>query len=134
MDKWTRWQPTQGLSGKYYIDSLIISKNWDLIVQLSNQDETQSIEITFKGSIDAYRYTNESFCFATFGDLSAQYGTEFYKDWSFFNIENSNYLKWLSERSRTVSDSFNFKHYCIFGGDEILDILAHVKPHVKILS
>ncbi len=133
MEEWIRWEPIKDLSGKYYIDSLAISER-GLIIQLSDHDKVKKIEILFDSAIDGYRYTNESFCFKIFGDLSQKYGTEFYKDFSFFKITNSEYLKWLSEKSRTWSDQFPFVHFCILGGDEVIDVLARYEPEVRMFE
>ncbi|MCL4415097.1 MAG: hypothetical protein M1365_00125 [Actinobacteria bacterium] len=82
MEEWTRWEPINGLSGKYSINSLTIAED-KLIIQLSDHDKVKKIEIVFDNGIDGYRYTYESFCFKIFGDLSEKHGTEFYKNWSF---------------------------------------------------
>lgn len=133
MEEWARWEPINGLSGKYFINSLIISEE-RLVIHLSDNDKIKKIEIVFDNGIDGYRYTNESFYFKIFGDLSQKYGTEFYKNWSFFKVTNSEYLQWLSKKSRTWSDQFTFIHFCIFGDDEVIDILARYEPIVKFIG
>lgn len=129
MEKWTRWEPTSRLSGKYYLETVVWLEK-GLIIKLSQGD--QKIELLFDGYIDAFRSTNESFYFKTFSDLSKQYGDEFYADWSFFKIANSEYLKWLSEKSCTWSDQFPFIHFCILGGDQIVEILVQYEPIVTV--
>ncbi len=131
MEEWTRWQPTQGLSGKYYLESLTWSEQ-GVIILLSDESNSQKIEIIFKDFVDAYRCTNESFYFLLFSDLSKQYGTDFYKDWSFFKVQNSKYIQWLSIKSATWADQFSFIHFSIFGGNEIIDIVARYEPTVSI--
>lgn len=119
------------MSGKYCLDAFLWPEE-GLIIKLSKGE--QKIEILFDGYIDAFRYTNESFCFKIFGDLSKQYGDDFYKDWSFFKVTNSEYLKWLSEKSHTWSDRFPFIHFCIFGGNEVIDILAQYEPKIRFIE
>lgn len=133
MEKWIRWEPLKDLSGKYYLDSFVWPEE-GLIIELSNENKGKKIQILFDGSIDAFRYTNESFCFKIFGDLSKQYGDDFYKNFSFFKVTNSEYLKWLSEKSLTWSNQFPFMHFCILGGDEVIDILARYEPIVKFIE
>lgn len=133
MEEWIRWEPIKGLLGKYYIDSFGMSEEWDLVIQLSDHNNSKKIEIRFNGCIDAYRYTNDSFVFKVPSDLSKKYGDEFYANWSFFKITNSEYLQWLSEKSYEYSQDFPFRHFCIIGGDEIIDILARYEPEVKII-
>lgn len=131
MEKWNRWQPLETMVGKYYVDFLILSEN-ALIIKLSNGE--QKIEIIFDESIDAFRYTDESFYFKIFGDLSERYGDDFYVGWSFFKVTNSDYLKWLSEQSCSLTNEFSFIHFCIFGGDKVIDVLARYEPKVKFIE
>ena len=131
MAEWAHWEPIKGLSGKYYIDFLMMSTD-GLIIKLSQGE--QKIEIIFDEHVDAFRYTNESFCFKIFGDLSEQYGDDFYVGRSFFKVINSEYLAWLSEQSCTWSDQFPFMHFCIFGGDKVVDVLARYEPKVMIVE
>lgn len=133
MEEWNYWKPIQELSGKYYIDFLAISEE-RLMIQLSNENKVQKVEFIFDGTIDAYRYTNESFCFTIFAELSEKYGDDFYQNWSFFKIINSNYLQWLSKKSGTWANEFSFMHFCILGGDEVIDVLARYEPKVTIMD
>ncbi len=133
MEKWIRWDLKEALSEKYYLDDL----SWPdtgLIIKLRAASNEQIIEIYFNESIDAFRYTNESFCFKIFGDLSKKYGTDFYKNWSFFKVQNSEYLQWLSNNSHGWSDDFSFTHFCILGGDEMIDIVTNYEPEIKIIK
>ena len=133
MEKWIRWDLSEALLTKYYLDSL----SWPdkgLSLRLRAANNEQIIEILCNDSIDAFRYTNESFCFQIFENLSKQYGDDFYKNWSFFKIQNSQYLKWLSDKSHGWSDGFSCTHFCILGGDEIIDIVTDYEPQIKILK
>lgn len=133
MEEWTRWEPTQDLSARFVIDALTLSHD-GLIVKLSAENSTKKIEIIFDDSLDGHRYTNESFCFKIFSDLSDRYGTEFYRSWSFFIITNSEYVQWLSQKSFGYAGEFSFKHFCIVGDDDILDIVARYQPTVRIIT
>ncbi len=133
MEEWIRWQPLKNVSGKYYLESVIWSERGVIIV-LSDELNLQKIEIQFENFVDAYRSTNESFYSVTFSDLSSRYGADFYKEWSFFKIQNSEYVQWLSKKSATWADEFLFIHFCILGGDEIVEIVARYEPTVKIVA
>ena len=133
MEEWTRWQPSKNLPGKYYLTSW----SWPqegLLIELSSEKRGQKIQLLFDGTIGSFRYTNESFCFNVFGKLSKKYGGDFYQDWSFFKINNSEYLKWMVENSDEWADKFDFVHFCIIGGDEMIDIIANDEPKVKIIK
>lgn len=131
MEKWTKWEPVSGIFGRYYIDFFgMVGDEWDFVVRLNDQHQAQKIEIKFTGVVTSYRYTNESYCFGVFGDLSKKYGDDFYSDWSFFKIIGSDYVQWIIDKSY---DS-GFIHFCIIGGDEMLDIVATYEPEVRIIS
>lgn len=131
MEDWTRWEPAEGLSGRYYIDSFgMVGDHWDFVIMLCNEDNTQKVEIRFEGAVVSYRYTNESYCFGIFGQLSKKYGDEFYSTWSFFKIHNSDYIQWIVSKSY---DS-DFTHFCIIGGDEVIDIISTYEPKVTSIK
>lgn len=133
MEEWMRWEPINGVEGKYFVNLLSLSDD-GLVIRLSDWDEKKKIEVIFDGYVDAYRYTNDSFSFKIPAVLSEKYEKGFYKDWSFFKVVNSDYLHWLSEKSSGYADDFPFVHFCIMGGDEIVDILSRYEPEVRIIS
>lgn len=131
-EEWTRWEFCPGLSGKYDIETLV--SNLDgLFVKLSSPDNDRKVELAFTPCADAYRQTNESFIFVLPGKLEKKYGGEFFANWTFFKIANSEYLSWLSNRSQGYSEEFGFVHYCMLGDDAVIDIIARREPHIKIL-
>jgi hypothetical protein len=132
-EEWTRWEPIKGISGQFYLDSLAFSEE-GLSIELSNKLNFKKIQIKFNNPIDTYRYTDESVCFGIFGDLSKKYGNDFYSTWSFFKINNSEYLQWLSEVSGKSINSLPFIHFFIKSSDEIIDILSPHEPEVKIIE
>ncbi len=134
MENWTRWEPINNLSEKYYVDSFCLSDpELDIIITLFNCDKSKKIKIRFNGIVGSFRYTNKNYCSKMLDDIFKKYGADFYSTWSFFKIANSNYLKWLSYKSCTLSDVYPFQHYCIIGGDEIIDILASFGPKTTII-
>ena len=40
----------------------------------------------------------------------------------------------MTKQSCTWSDQFPFVHFCILGGDEIIDVLARYEPKVTIME
>lgn len=132
MEKWIRWEPIPNLSGNFIINSFCMSEKTQILLSAEHHDI--KLEIVFNHNVDAYRYINESWGFSVFEDLAEKYGGNFYKDWSFFKIQNSNYIKSLSDSSIGVSDSFSFIHFCIMSSEEIIHILARYEPTVKILA
>jgi hypothetical protein len=133
MEEWTRWTPIQGLDGNYYLDFFAWSAK-GFIVELISGKKGKKIQIVFADYIDAFRYTNESFYLKVLDNTSAKQDVDFYKNFSLFKITNSQYLAWLSEKSCTLSDRCDFIHFCILGGDEVIDIVANYEPKVTIMD
>ncbi|MFA5998756.1 MAG: hypothetical protein WC747_01925 [Candidatus Babeliales bacterium] len=131
MEEWKHWHPLEEVSGKFYVDGLMMLED-GLIIKLSKGE--QKIEILFDGCIDTYRYTNDSFSFKIISDLNKKYGIEFYGDWSFFKVSNSEYLSWLSEKSCEYSKEFPFMHFCVIGYDEIIDVIVRYEPKVRFIE
>ena len=133
-EEWIRWEPVDGLTGKYSVDTMSLGEQGLIIGLSSLSDNTKKIEIKFEYAIDAYRYTNDSFSFKIAGDLTEKYGREFYGDWSFFKVTNSEYIQWISEKSCTYADEFAFIHFSIVGSDEIVDVLSRYEPTVAFVE
>ena len=130
---WHRWEPIKAdLNGNYYIDLVEQSHNGFRIL-LEQEDTAQKIEILFTGLVLAYRGTEEGVRFHLFTLLSEEYGTEFYAQWTFFKVENSSYIKWVSGECYGVVDNLEPMHFVIMGLDLVLDIVASYEPQVTIL-
>ena len=132
LEIWHRWVPNfDRLIDKYNfkrLDDKIDTLNIFLISITGNQ----KLKICFK-SAWAHRNSYESFRMHLIAQLSERYGSEFYTKWSFFKIENSNYLKWLSAESSGWTDMLNLNHFVIMGIDFIVDVVAAEEPTFKIL-
>lgn len=133
MEEWTRWEPIQGLEGKYYLESFAW-KEAGFIVKLISEEKGKKIQILFDNFIDAFRYTNESFYLKILDNASQKDDIDFYSDFSLFKVTNSEYLAWILEKSCNLSDSMNFIHFCILGGDEFIDIVTNYEPKVTIMD
>ena len=129
MQDWIHWEPIVGLSEKYSIYSIAWLEK-GVIITLSDRASLKKIKITFQNFVDAYRYSNKAFCSNFFSILSMKYGEEFYKNWTFFKVNNSEYIKWIVQKSYEAT----FIHFCILGDDEVVDILARYEPIVKIID
>jgi len=128
-EKWFKWDPgINGLSGKYHLSRLVDKMN-TIDVYLSHKTTNQKIKATFNHTW-AHRNTYETFRMFLISDLFDLYGDKFYVEWSFFRVENSSYMKWLSVESAGLSD--NLTHFVVMGIDFIVDIVAYEEPKIKI--
>ena len=132
-EKWTRWEPIQGLSEKYYIDSVMDTVDGFTIFLSDAKDEEKKVKVFFKDSVDVYRSANESFRYQLIVELKEKYGSDFYGDWTFFKVENSSYVQWLLEQSAGIADGIMFTHFSFIASDSVLDILDPVEPKVELI-
>lgn len=133
-EQWIKWEPIKGLSANYYVDSISDNMKGFKIVLSEAKNEENKVHIIFKDSIYAYRSTEEGFRLEMLYSLKAKYGAKFYSEWSFFKINDSIYLKWLSEQSYGITDRLNPIHFCIFTMNFILDIVATYEPKVELIE
>lgn len=133
MEQWVRWKPLQELSGRFLVDDLHMSHVGVRILLISENNDIK-IEILFDGPTYAYRCTNESLCFGIFPSLGVRYGHDFYANWSFFKINNSDYLQWVASKTTGSIDDYTLDHFCIIGNNDVFEILSRYEPLIKIIS
>jgi hypothetical protein len=133
-EEWIRWIPISGLAPKYSIESVSDSFDGFKVVLFEEFDKKERVIIKFEETVSAYRSTDESYRSKLIVDLDKKYGRDFYGDWTFFKVNNSLYLQWLSEQSCTISDHINLLHYVILGGDFVVDFISGLEPNVEIIK
>ena len=136
-EKWTRWEPINSLSKKYHVKYLFdsIDNGFQVLLIAENNEEKQLL-ISFPNSVNAFRQTDETFTLFTIDYLNKIYGDTFYSEWTFFKVENSNYLESIAEQSLGIAEPpyYNFIHYCIITSDLILDIASTYEPTVTLID
>ncbi|WP_068786946.1 hypothetical protein [Paenibacillus phocaensis] len=132
-ESWGIWEVGNDVTSKYYVESINDTIEGFRILLSDANDEFKKVEILFEDSVHAYRSTDESFRQSTINKLDEQYGTEFYKDRTFFKVTNSEYIQWLSLQSFGIADSEQVHHFSILAVDSIVDIIAAYEPKVSKL-
>lgn len=132
IEQWSRWEPAEGLSNKYYIDSISDTME-ELEIILSDANDRR-IRVMFENSVDSYKSTDETYKLQLICDLDEQYGTDFYSNWIFFKITNSSYIQDTLNGSGVIFNSQEFIHFCIFTSDVAIDILATYEPKVELIE
>ena len=133
-ENWTRWEPILGLSESHYIDSVSNDENGFMIILLDANNKSKKLFIKFENSVDCYRSTNESYTGSLVRDLRIKYGKDFYVNWTFFKVTDSEYLQWLSEKSGGLSDTRKLIHFAIFSLDELLEVVCPYEPTVRLVN
>jgi hypothetical protein len=134
IEQWQQWKPIKNLVQKYHIDSIHDTDSEFKVRLSSSRGPAQTIEIDFGHGVESYTRTNESFKLTLIRDLDEEYGADFYGDWTFFIVINSEYIRMLDVQSGGWSNSRDFIHYSLLASDSILDILCTTDPIVRIIE
>jgi hypothetical protein len=133
-EKWTQWKPLENLANEYYIKSITIAgKEFKILLGDARADSPDVCVSYTDYFISEFRSNSETFRLSTISYLDEKYGGKFYSEWTFFKIENSEYLKWLSEQSYGISDDCRLIHFCILTDDEFFDFIASDEPKVEFV-
>ena len=135
-EKWIKWIPIINLNKKYNIK--LITDNIDSFEIVLSASNVKDIKVEFNNSIDAYRCTEEGLTLNLLNRLEKQYGKEFYTQWSFFKVENSEYIKWLVNDyggfDNEYAELIGLKHYVFIDDNNILDVIARYEPSFKLIE
>lgn len=119
---WKKWEPQKGLQNKYYIDEVTDDIEKGLSIVLSDEEGKQLI-LNWDGVVESYMCTEES-------ARTILYDNPELTMWTFFKIENSQYLQWIVEQSIGICQNDKIHHFCIIGINSIVDIVAGYEPVV----
>ena len=133
-EQWKKWEPIQGLSEKYYVESIVNIIGVFKVFLCDAQDQNKKIVVIFENSIDVYRSTQENLRLSVLHTLKEQYGEHFYETWTFFKITDSTYVQWLSDQSYKISDAMEFQHFVLIGTNTIVDLINYHDPKVEFLN
>jgi|GEM_PF-6120438 len=127
------WKPLDTIGGSYWFENLSLTDTNFVFTYRKDKERDTKIRIIC-GGLPSFRFTNETFL-GGYSHVDNLEEIEAVRPWCFYTVEDSEYLKKISEDSGGLSDTFNFKHYCIISKDEVLDLIysGRVDPVVEIL-
>jgi hypothetical protein len=127
------WKPSEGLEGKFYIYSINFDSELKIIL-FKDIDPKKGVLLDFSGTARTYRITDVDLVMHLLeGPICRE--KEQPSVWAFFTVENSEYLKWASYQSDTVSEALGLIHYVIRTENWIIDVLSWSKqPHVELID
>ena len=126
------WKPLDDIGGNYWFENLSLTNENFVFIYRKEKQRNTKIHIICAGGLPSFRYTNETFLGA-FTHIDSLEEIKSIRPWCFYTVENSAYLKKISDDSGGLSDNFDFKHYCIISEDEALDLIYSVEPVVEIV-
>jgi len=129
-EKWIKWEPTEGLAPLYYIDEIHDTMAGFTIKLSECNNEKNGITILFENGVESYRNADESFRLKLFPLLSKEEGIGLLGQWAFFKVENSEYIRWLSEESYKWFDALRTTHFAFITGNDVLDVVSTDEPKV----
>ena len=133
LEKWYNWQPLQKMHGEYYIKSCTNHDFCSLTIILGQYNAPSETEIHIQiNGIEAYKVTNETYKLKIWTYLSDTH-KGLNRKWPLFRIEESAFLRQLSDESNGISNSLHFKHYCIMDSEWVIDIVTPAEPVVEIV-
>lgn len=127
MEKWVPIDLGNVANARYNLDSILFSED-KLTIKLFNNSQLSSIKVIFDYIDKAYRVSEERYRTALFGRLE----TIDYANKTFFRVEESDYMKWCSKESGTLSDYENATHYAFITDDYVIDVIAGEAPEVIV--
>lgn len=127
-ERWIRWEPIEGLLANYDIDAILDTQEGLKVILECDQ---KKVSVFFKNGAASYIKTDETLRSYLIGTLSKEYGSSLYANWTFFKVENSDYLRWLSAQSCSISDYYQLNHFSFMTDDSILDVATSGEPVVE---
>lgn len=112
---------TKKLCSKYYIDA--INDEEQLIIRLSDEYRKKMLTLIWNGIVEAYMCSEES-------SRTLLYTNEVLTMWTFFEVNNSSFLKWLEKTSCGIIQLKDYHHICIVGINSVVDIVSVDYPQV----
>jgi hypothetical protein len=139
-EQWLRWQPLEQLYANYCLDTMVDS-DMGLTIELSpytpyeEATKRHRIRIFFEGVVFGYRITDKEKRSKTICYLTDHYGADFYKEWTFFAVENSTYKEWMSTEYYGSWDKVGtVKQYTVMCDHSIIDIITMHEPIVNYIE
>lgn len=131
MPKIKIWKPLENISGRYWLENMLLIDCNYVFVYKKHKEENIKIHVVCNGFPASFMYTNETYE-GGYTHLDNE-RIKIVHPWCFYTVEDSLYLKKISDDSQGLSDIIGLKHYCIISGDERVDIIHAVDPLVKLI-
>ena len=98
-------------------------------------DGEHNIEIFFDDIPVLVRNTIEGLRMRTWGNVQLKYNDKsFFRKSFFFEVKNSDLLKWCVRESCGFYGEHQLRHYCIITSEELIDIISTFEPILRIVK
>lgn len=130
---WKKWNPINDDFGKMYLEELIKTKG-AMKILLKSEEQNIALKFLFDGEVLSFCCSDEGRRLKTINELDKKYGTDFYKNQSYFIIENSRYVNKFNKETYNIYNNFKILHYVFLLSDDVIDILSAFPPRVSIIK
>lgn len=130
---WERWTPIELDKNMYKACYVQLIDFEGLEIHLVFNDTEDLLNIKFVHPVLAYQNIDEGRRLKTLEYLSENYDSQFYTDWTLFEVKNSSYLTWFHTESFGINEDENVFHYLILTENDVVDILSLYKPRLEII-
>lgn len=125
---WYSFKPMENLNFWASMNYLR-SEDRDLFIQFNDRGGSRKkLTITFKGSVCAYRITEESAAHGMLCSLLNRYGDNFIAEQRFFEVRKASYFEDVVRDCYSDEYILKLTHYCFVGTEEFIDVIADSVP------
>ena len=132
-ENWERWEPLPDLAKKYAVEKIVENHEGLSIILTDDDNYANKILLQINGAAFAYRVSYEGFRVDLFGELVEKYGDKFHSTWTFFKVNNSEYLKCFDQQSCTITSRLELQHFCLIAMESVVDIAVYNEPKITLL-
>ena len=132
-EQWTRWEPVIGLARKYDIETIYNNNDGLTITLMDVKNNKSKVHMIFTGRLISYRWADETYMDYRVQNLFRDYGSEFFCEWTFFKVTDSEYSKYISKTSGTISDYTPYIHFAFFTEESIFEVLVMYEPEIEFV-
>lgn len=132
-DQWIRWEPISNLAEKYFVGN-VDDNDQSLIFTLVNlYDNTIKTTVHFDKTAYAYATTSYPDLLTKVDKLAEQYGKEFIKQWSFFKVNHSTFIKTIHQQEPQIPNVDKWIHFVLVCTNSIIEVIAVNEPRVELI-
>lgn len=116
--------------GEFIVTSFV--QNYDGTRIILNNDE-HIVDLFFDGIPVLLRSAIEEIRMRTWGSVQSKYNDRYiFRKSFFFEVRNSELVKWCVEEGCGFYEEHQLKHYCIVTSEEMIDIVSTFEPEIKV--
>lgn len=126
------WEKADKLAGKVDIDKIVEDEN-GLVCFLTDLENNKKIQIKYDSLVCAYKNVDEGFWIKTLEGLLGRYGEKVLTKHSFFEVENSSFLREIEDGVCGAIQGRELFQLKIIGANAILDIISFGEPCIETI-